>query len=110
VNRPRFDSYSPRSRWGQLKGQRFSLPPIFWSLSEEEIVDLLVSYGYNKEAAAREAGLFMKYKALMKGEQSGTPEEEEEGSESPISQPLQKIQERLNQLLGRTGGEDAETE
>jgi hypothetical protein len=92
------NSYGPRTTWGNLRGSRFSLPPVFWSLEEDEIVDLLVSYGYSRDAAEREARLFSKYRTMLRGEDDAREPDGDQNIEI-ASPPLRKIQERVTHLL-----------
>ena len=64
---PALGGFNPRSPFGQLRGQKPQVPQLFFTLTEEEIVKLLVSQGFSEKTATQEAAKFMKYKASIVG-------------------------------------------
>ena len=64
---PALGGFNPRSPFGQLQGQKPQVPQLFFTLTEEEIVTLLVSQGFSPKTAAQEAAKFMRYKENIVG-------------------------------------------
>lgn len=64
---PALGGYNPRSSFGDLRGTKPKVPQLFFTLTEDEIVKLLVSQGFSKKTATQEAAKFMKYKENIVG-------------------------------------------
>ena len=64
---PALGGFNPRSPFGELRGQKPKVPQLFFTLTEEEIVKLLVSQGFSEKTAKQEAAKFMKYKERIVG-------------------------------------------
>ena len=64
---PALGGFNPRSPFGQLRGQKPKVPQLFFTLTEEEIVRLLVKQGFSERTATQEAAKFMKYKERIAG-------------------------------------------
>ena len=81
---PALGGFNPRSSFGQLRGSKPRVPQLFFTLTEAEIVQLLVSQGFSEKTATEEARKFMLYKERVVGpkqifsddqpEQAGEPE------------------------------------
>ena len=64
---PALGGFNPRSPFGQLRGEKPKVPQLFFTLTEEEIVTLLVKQGFSERTATQEAAKFMKYKERITG-------------------------------------------
>lgn len=94
--------YQLRTPWGHWRGERMRLAEIYWQLDGEEIVRLLIAFGYSEKAARAEAALFDEYRSRLSHsppQDSGPPPEPEEG-------PLARIWANLK---AKRGDSDAET-
>ena len=64
---PALGGYSPKSAFGELRGSKPSVPQIFFTLTEDEIAQVLMSQGFSEKTSKAEARKFMLYKERIVG-------------------------------------------
>jgi len=96
---PALGGYNPRSSFGDLRGTKPKVPQLFFTLTEDEIVKLLVSQGFSPKTAAQEAAKFMKYKENIVGPKQVWSDDKE----TPPVQPEARTQRFADEVAGRKG-------
>ena len=81
---PALGGFNPRTSFGELRGTKPKVPQLFFTLTEDEIVALLVSQGQSEKAAKVDAAKFMKYKENIVGpKQVWSDDEDDEAGKQP---------------------------
>ena len=96
---PALGGYSPRSSFGELRGTKPKVPQLFFTLTEDEIVALLVSQGQSEKAAKVDAAKFMKYKENIVGPKQVWSDDEE----GKPQQPEEATRSFADEVAGRKG-------
>lgn len=97
---PALGGYNPRSSFGELRGTKPKVPQLFFTLTEDEIVALLISQGQSEKAAKHDAAKFMKYKENIVGPKQVWSDDEEEKSKQ---QPEEVTRSFADEVAGRRG-------
>lgn len=96
---PALGGYNPRSPFGELRGQKPKVPHLFFTLTEDEIVQVLVQQGFSEKTAKQEAAKFMRYKERIAGPKQVWSDDEEQ----PQAQPQVTTQRFADEVAGRKG-------
>jgi len=74
---------------------------LFFTLTEAEIVQVLVSQGFSEHTALAEAAKFMEYKKRIVGPKQVWSDDDED---KPKEKPKAKTQRFADEVAGRKGG------
>ena len=99
---PALGGYNPRSPFGQFRGQKPHVPQLFFTLTEEEIVQLLVRQGFSEKTATQEAAKFMKYKERIVGPKQVWSDDDEAGR-GPAAHQETTTKRFADEVAGRKG-------
>lgn len=102
---PALGGMNPRSPFGQLSGQKPKVPQLFFTLTEEEIVQVLVAQGFSEKTAKEEAAKFIKYKERIVGPKQVWSDDDDEGK--PKVQPQASTQRFADEIATRKEGPQA---
>ena len=81
---PAFGGFNPQGAFGGRRGERPTIPQIFFDMEEAEIVALLVQVGYSEKTAKVDVAKFMEYRKRTAGpKQIWSDDEEEKKQEEP---------------------------
>ncbi len=97
---PALGGFNPRSPFGQLTGQKTKVPELFFTLTEAEIVDVLVSQGFAEHTAKKEAAKFERYKRRIVGPRQVWSDD----SEQPPAEKQATTKRFADVLAERKGG------
>lgn len=97
---PALGGYNPRSSFGELRGTKPKVPQLFFTLTEDEIVALLVSQGQSEKTAKQEAAKFMRYKENIVGPPQVWSDDDED---KPQQQSEAATRSFADEVAGRKG-------
>lgn len=77
------------------------MPQLFFTLTEDEIVQVLISQGFSEKTAREEAAKFIRYKERVVGPKQVWSDE----PEAPAEKPQATTQRFADEVAGRKGGQ-----
>jgi hypothetical protein len=81
--------YQLKTPWGNLRGQKVTIPAFFFQMTEDEIVEVLVGEGYNPKRARIDAKEFLLYQDNLNVKPKWTtPEVQEDAGAKRPANPL----------------------
>ena len=75
---PAFGGFNPQGAFGARRGERPTVPQVFFDMEETEIVALLVQMGYSDKNAKVDAAKFMEYRRRRAGPKQIWSDDDEE--------------------------------
>ncbi len=93
---PALGGFDPRTPFGDLRGTKPKVPQLFFTLTEEEIVALLMSQGTSEKTAKHDAAKFMKYKDNIVGpKQVWSDDDDDQAGEKPPEEVTRSFAEEI---------------
>lgn len=92
--------YQLKTPWGNLRGQKVTVPAFFFSMTEDEIVEVLVGEGYNAKRARIDAKEFLLYQDNLNVKPKWTTPEVQENEEAVTKRPANPLAQALARKKG----------
>ncbi len=101
---PALGGFNPSGQFGGLRGDKPTIPEVFFTMEAEEIVALLVQMGYTERNAKSDVAKFMEYKARQVGPKQVWSDDDEQKEVAPESAPSMKFGTAVANLKGGRDG------
>ncbi len=92
--------YQLKTPWGNLRGQKVTIPSFFFQMTEDEIVEVLVGEGYNEKRARIDAREFLLYQDNLNVKPKWTTPEVQENAEEIAKRPANPLAQALARKKG----------